>query len=56
MLAGHQPIHEHRTTGVSAVLARTEPRALVWPALVFAGVLIWHLGGLVSQTPFAWWS
>ena len=31
---------------VSLLLSRMRPRAVVWPALVMAGVLVWHLAGL----------
>jgi Domain of unknown function (DUF5658) len=41
---------------LSAALARTRPRALVWPCAVLAGVVVWHLAGYLAQTPFAWWT
>jgi hypothetical protein len=41
---------------VSLALARTRPRALVWPCAALAGVVVWHLAGFLAQTSIAWWT
>jgi hypothetical protein len=41
---------------LSTALLRTRPRALIWPCVALAAVVLWHVCGFLAQTPFAWWT
>jgi hypothetical protein len=41
---------------LSGALARTRPRALIWPCAALTAVVLWHVCGFLAQTPIAWWT